>query len=228
LVLQFFSCSKDSYYVDGGRANASFDGSMMDYLDANPRQFDTIAQIVRLAGLEDEFKNQEMTFFAPSDINIKKLIGRVGTGGINNQLFTLGRDTIRDLADVNAAIWRKYVLRHLFLGKKKLADYSQIDYDLLHVFGGQNYISLGNTVCKIGVVFNDVKDGTAVLKYMGYRQLNVSYIADITRPNSFTSIAISSSDQQPKNGVIHILDYRKGQLGYRDNEITDDIIESKR
>src|SRR5690606_20336287 len=73
-ALCLWSCAKDDYYTDGGRAQAEFDGSIMDYLDSKPREFDTIAQIVRLAGLEDKFKNEEFTLFAPRDEDIKSII----------------------------------------------------------------------------------------------------------------------------------------------------------
>lgn len=228
------SCKQDDYYVDGGLANASFEGSIMDYLDAKPREFDSIAAIIRLAGLEDEFKNKEFTFFAPRDENIKNLIGLArkdmnsGAYGLNQELYTLGRDTISTLADVDSVIWRKYLQRYMFNGKRKLVDYPQIDFDLLNIFKGQNYTSLGNTVCNIGVKFHDAVDGETILKYMGYRQLYISYIRDVSQPNNWYSIPIASSDIQPTNGVVHVLDYTRAEFGYTKGEIVSDILESKR
>lgn len=226
----FGSCKKDEYYTDGGLAQAKFDGSILDYLDAKPREFDSIAAIIRLAGLEEEFRNQEFTFFAPRDEDIKELIGLARKNayqnayGVNQTLYILGRDTISQLSDVDGDIWRKYLLRYMFIGKRKLADYPQIDFNLLNVYKGQNYTSFGNTVCNIGVVYNNASG----LQYLGYRQLYISYIPDISQPTQWFSIPIASSDIQPTNGVVHVLDYTRAYFGYTGNEVSEDIIESKR
>jgi len=233
------SCKKDDYYIDGGLAQAKFDGPIMAYLDAKPREFDTIAKIIRLAGLEEDFMTKEFTFFAPRDENIKRLIGLArgnsqnGASGVNQQLNQLGRDTIKTLADIDSAIWRKYLLRYMFNGKRKLMDYPQIDFDLLNVYKGQNYTSLGNTVSNIGVVYNDAindsdKNNITRLKYMGYRQLYISYIQDLSRPRDWISCPIASSDIQPDNGVVHVIDYTRAEFGYSRSEVFNDILESKR
>ena len=70
ILLITTACKKDEYYVDGGRANPVFDGDILAYLESKPMEFDTIAQIVKLAGLEETFRNEEFTFFAPRDENI--------------------------------------------------------------------------------------------------------------------------------------------------------------
>jgi len=162
------SCSKDDYYTDGGRAAAEFDGSIMEYLDSKPREFDTIAQIIRLAGLEEKFKSEEFTFFAPRDEDIKSLIGDINTIGLNSTLFSLGLDTVKTLSDIDPEIWSFYLQRHIFNGKNKLADYPQVDYDLMSVYGGQNYRSQCDAVCNICVKYNDAasSDGNSVLRYV--------------------------------------------------------------
>ncbi|WP_169305551.1 fasciclin domain-containing protein [Sphingobacterium alkalisoli] len=230
LTTLLFACKEDEYYTDGGRAEAVFDGTIMDYLDAKPREFDTIAQIVRLAGLEDKFTNEEFTFFAPRDEDIKQLIGSFTAGGLNAQLYALGLDTIKVLSDVDPVIWNFYLHRHIFNGKNKLADYPQVDYSLMNVYGGQYYQSQGDAVCNIGVVFNDAisSDGKSVLRYMGYRQLHMAYISDLSNPDVYGGVAITSSDIQPHNGVIHVLDYTQTEFGYRNVHIGADIIQSKR
>lgn len=72
-----YGCQRDEYYIDGGLADPNFNGSMMAYLDAHPVQFDTIATIIRLAGLDTLFEEEDITFFAPPDESIKRLIGNV-------------------------------------------------------------------------------------------------------------------------------------------------------
>ena len=228
-LLIFSACSKDDYYEDGGLAEAKFDGSILEYLDSKPVLFDTIAEIIRLAGLEETFNNDEFTFFAPSDPDIKDLIGSVDKGGLNSQLYYLGLDTITKLSDIDPKIWETHLLKYMFLGKNKLADYPQIDFSLLNIHAGQNYIALSGDVSNIGVVFNDAIGGGSVLKYMGYRQLHLSYYLDPTDPDSYLSYPISTSDIQPNNGVIHVLNYTRTAFGLDLGlTIIADIIQSKR
>jgi len=235
------SCERDDYYVDGGLANPVFNGTVLEYLDSRP-QLDTIGQIVRLAGLETTFNTDEFTFFSPSDVNVTQLIGRVNYqgndpgwmgNGANQQLYNLGLDTIQTLADVDSAIWRKYLERYLFRGKHKLMDYPQVDFEVLSTFGGQNYYAYNNTVSNIGVVFHDaVTDEGKVtesrLKYMGYRQLHISYIPNVSTPESWITAPVASSDIQPDNGVVHVLDFTSRGFGFDPQEVIDDIIQSKR
>lgn len=219
------ACSKDDYYMDGGLADPVFEGSVLAYLDSKPYEFDSVAQVIRLAGLEETFNNDEFTFFAPRDENIKALIGNIRIGNsVNNQLYYLGRDTIQTLADVDSLIWRKYLLRYMFRGKNKLMDYPQIDFEGLAAFPGQNYYAYNNTVSKIGVVYNDAGG----VKYMGYRQLYIAYIPNLSEPDSYSTVPIASSDIQPYNGVVHVLDYTLTQFGYNQFEVRSDIVESKR
>lgn len=224
VLLLASACKKDEYYVDGGRANPVFDGDILAYLESKPMEFDTIAQIVKLAGLEEAFRNTEFTFFAPRDENIKDLIGALDRGGLNRDLFYAGRDTIQTLADVDSAIWRKYLERYMFQGKNKLMDYPQIDFDLLNIYPGQNYISYANTVCNIGVVYNNANN----IKYMGYRQLHISLIPDLSQPTNWVTQRVASSDIQPRNGVVHVIDYTSGGFGFNTWEVTNDVMESKR
>lgn len=224
ILLITTACKKDEYYVDGGRANPVFDGDILAYLESKPMEFDTIAQIVKLAGLEETFRNEEFTFFAPRDENIKDLIGAFDRGGVNRELFYAGRDTIQTLADVEPAIWRKYLERYMFDGKNKLMDYPQIDFDLLNIYPGQNYISRASTVSNIGVVYNDANN----IKYMGYRQLYISLIPDLSQPTNWVVQKVASSDVQPTNGVVHVIDFTSGQFGFNVREVINDILESKR
>ncbi len=218
------ACAKDDYYMDGGLANPNFDGNMLEYLESKPVEFDTIAQLVRLAGLDEKFQTEELTFFAPSDREIKNLIGYVGRGGLNHHLYGLGKDTVRVFADVDSLIWKKYLERHLFRGTNMLADYPQVDHSLRQIYPGQNYYSLNNTVLNIGVVYHDVNG----IKYAGYRQLSISYIPDLSRPDEgWRTVMISSSDIKPRNGVVHTLVKENVGFGFDVDEFFNDVAASK-
>jgi len=233
VTLMVSACKKDDYYVDGGVANARFEGTVMAYLDANPVHFDTLAQVIRLAGLEEVFNSDTLTFFAPNDRNIRELIGDYRRGGINTELYRLNRDTIQQLSDVDPVIWQEYLMRYMFHGKKKLADYPQIDFEVPDAFPGQNYYSYNNSVCNIGVEFNDevTNPGSPTetrLKYMGYRQLAISFIPNVSFPfNNWKRVYVISSDIEADNGVVHALSYLDSSFGF-DDQIQFDIIDSKR
>ncbi|MEI5985219.1 MULTISPECIES: fasciclin domain-containing protein [Sphingobacterium] len=221
-------CAKDDYYKDGGLAKAEFDGTILEYLDSKPVLFDSVAAIIRAAEMEEFFNTEEFTFFAPSDRDIKDLIGSKDKGGLNRRLYDNKQDTIKTFTDVDPSIWQRYLYRYMFRGKNKLADYPQIDFGLLSLFGGQNYRSMAGDIFKIGVVFNDAVGSGSNLKYMGYRQLHVGLIGDPSRPDNFDPVPVSTSDIQPTNGVIHVLDYTRVSFGFDQNQVMNDIIESKR
>jgi hypothetical protein len=202
LLLAFTACKRDKYYKDGGLAEAKFPGTMLEYLDAKPVPFDTIAQVVRLAGLSDMFSKEDITFFAPDDQVIYRTIGTIYTGGLNTYLYRRGRDTVRELSDIDSSIWRKYLLQYIFKGVNKLKDYPQIDFTLVNIYPGGLYYALGGNVMNIGVTFADANG----IKYLGYRQLQLTYIPDISRPDDgWRTFPVSSSDIKPKNGVVHAL-----------------------
>jgi hypothetical protein len=205
LTLTISSCKKE-YFIDGGPSKAEYDGTILQYLESHPK-FDSVAQIVKLAGLEDVFNNEEITFFAPTDEVIRRTIGQVNSdvdylrNGLNQNLFDLRKDTIRVLADVPSAIWRKYLMRYMFKGKYVLKDYPQLDFNLKPLYPGSFYRGYNDDLANIGVVYNSA-NGVA---YTGYRQLSISYIPDPANPQNFIAAAVASSDIQPKNGVIHAL-----------------------
>jgi hypothetical protein len=212
LTMMVASCKQDDYYQDGGKADPKFNGTVLQYLQSNPK-FDTIAQIVKLAGLEDMFSNEDITFFCPTDEVIRRTIGRVGRranfpgdpyiNGLNQALFDQGKDTISTLADVPGSIWRKYMLRYVFKGKYVLKDYPQIDFSLKQLYQGGYYTSYNADLCNIGVVYNSVNN----VKYTGYRQLCISFVRDASNPDNslLYTAAVATSDVQPTNGVVHVL-----------------------
>lgn len=214
------SCQKDDYYVDGGKSDPVFNGNVLQYLESNPK-FDTIAQIVKLAGMEETFTNEQITFFCPTDEVIRRTIGQVDNPelfGLNELLFQVGKDTIKTLADVDPIIWKKFLSRYVFKGVFKLKDYPQIDFDLKPIYPGAFYYSYNNDLANIGVVYNAVNG----VRYTGYRQLSISYIPDSSNPNFYLPVAVASSDIQPSNGVVHVLALYQGEdknkIGEVENE----------
>lgn len=218
------SCKRDVYYQDGGKAVATFNGDLFQYLQSKPVPFDSITKIIRLAGLEDIFHKDTITFFAPSDEYIQNIIGTINTDGLNQRLYQRGKDTLKDLSEISPEIWRKYLQRYMFKGANLLKDYPQIDFNQKLMFPGQLYYSLNRSIVNIGVEFQDANG----IKYIGYRQLYLSYIPDISKPNdNWFTTKISSSDIQPHNGVVHTLQYNGGNFGFNRNEFFDEVISTR-
>jgi hypothetical protein len=231
LLLFFTSCKQDEYYVDGGTSKAEFNGDMLQYLESKPVLFDSVAQIIKLAGLEQTFKNESFTFFAPSDEFIKVAIGTyinqkgdtVYNGGVNSQLRAINREPIKKLSDVDPLIWKKFIQRYMFKGTKRMIDYPQIDFDQRLIFPGQKYVARDGSVFNIGVTYADANG----IKYIGYRQLNISFIPDLTDPeDNWVTYAISSADIKPNNGIVHALQGVRREFGYN-NDFIRDVIDSR-
>lgn len=200
------SCQKSKdYYLDSGQANPFFRGTVMDYLDSKPFYFDSTTLVIKLAGLDSVLSHDSVTFFAPMDRSIGRLVEAT-----NAVLFSLQYDTIRTLQDVPGNIWRKYLTRYMFHGANQLKDYPQIDYDLLVNYPGQGYLSWDGTPMNIGVVYyND--NG---VKYVGYRQLSIAYIPDLSDPlNNWLINYVASCNILTDNGVVHVLSDGNPQMG---------------
>jgi len=229
LLLLLNACKRDEYYIDGGRANPDYQGSMLQYLKDKKVPFDTVAQIVKLAGMEDQFSKENFTFFAFDDDVIKRTIGDIHTNdrnknprllSLNQLLYEAGKDTVKTLDQISPQIWRKYLQRYMFKGVNALKDYPQIDMDLKSIYPGALHYDYNNDVSNIGVVYNSANG----IKYIGYRQLVFSYIPDISKPNDNWYISyIASSDIKPTNGMVHSLRYQGAYLGFSLGEFFNDV-----
>lgn len=208
-MLTITSCKKD-YYNDTGLAKAEFDGSILQYLDSKPLHFDTLAKVIRLAGMESTFNNENVTFFAPPDPTIQ-----VSITYLNQRLLALGRDTVSKLEDIKPLAWKTLLSLYTFKGTNRLKDYTQVDTLALDTYAGQGYLSYNNTPFNIGVIYNNAVNGDITIKYAGYRQLMISYIPDWTNPKKYwINALVSSSDINPKNGIVHALKIKGHAFGF--------------
>lgn len=225
LMLVLNACKRDQYYTDGGLANPNWNGDMLNYLETKAVRFDTIAQIVKLAGLEDDFRKTDFTFFAPDDGVIKRTIGNMHTpGSLNWYLYTysLGGkgDTVISLSQINPLVWRKYIQSFMFKGINRLKDYPQIDLSLRSIHPGALYYSYSGSVVNIGVSYASVNG----VQYLGARTLEYSYIPDISHPDDgYYTNHIASSDIKPTNGVVHALQDQQFYFGYDIGNFINDV-----
>jgi hypothetical protein len=52
-------------------------------------------RLIKIAGLEKEFQQDELTFFAPTDLSVRSVLKNA-----NNYLYQTGKDTLKVLTDV--------------------------------------------------------------------------------------------------------------------------------
>jgi hypothetical protein len=181
---------------------------------------------VKLAGLESTFRNENLTFFAPNDTWIRDLIGtRVSPLGdttyinLNSYLKLRNLEPIRKLSDIDPVIWRKYLQRHMFREAYKLKDYPQIDFNQKNMFPGQLFHSYDKSLFNIGVEYGDANG----IKYLGYRQLTISFVPDASRPDDdWRTVRTSSTDIQPRNGIVHTL-RNESSFGFDYWEFADEV-----
>ncbi|MGB3104301.1 fasciclin domain-containing protein [Sphingobacterium siyangense] len=220
------SCSNKDYFEDSGVHDPRFYGNMMAYLESKAQRpedpFDTLVQIIRYAGMEDILKNDQITFFAPPDPTFEKALN-----DLNLNLYMLGKDTIQSYKDVKPEVYRRLLSEYIIKGDYGLTDFKQVDTVAKYAFGGQIYQTYSeDAAINVGVVFHDLKNGDATIKYGGPRQLMVSYVPDFTNPTqNWISTFVASSNIQPDNGRVHVLNYRKHIFGYMGSRFTSLAIE---
>jgi len=196
-LVMLSACKNDKYYFDGGKHDATFKGTVLEYLQSKPLQFDTISAIIKISGLEKEFSEDQLTFFAPTDQSVRRIMKIT-----NSYLYESGKDTLTTLEEIEPKVWKKYLMRYMYKGANLVKDYYQLDMTLKAVYPGQNYKSYNQTIFNIGVIFDDING----IKYAGYRHLAISYIPDHNKPlENWVTENISSSDIRPNNGVVHTM-----------------------
>lgn len=208
------SCTKE-YYQDGGVHNPKYDGTILHFLKSRPELFDTLVKVLeytKYAELLDK-PSANVTFFAPTSQSINRTIL-----ALNRQLFDKGQDTIHDVKQVSVEVWEKFLGHYIYNDKYLLKDYPQIDTANMLVYPGQGYISINGEPMNIGTLYNDVVSKnnagvTQVIKYAGYRQLIINF-----------SNPVATSDIQPTNGVLHVLNFSKHAFGFYTYDFSLDAI----
>lgn len=222
------ACNKKDYYKDSGVLKGNFNGTVMQYLNSKPEYFDSLVQIISLAGMENELNANNITFFAPTDSSIRASIRFA-----NIERDFLGMPRISKLSEIKPAIWRKHLSKYLFNFKRSLNDFSQIDFSNINTYSGQIYQSVNGTSMNIGVIYNDVSvpsprdpNISNVIKYAGYRQLTISYLTSPFTPRetgTWRVGQVSSVNVEPNNGFVHILRTSTHIFGFDVNQFSDDV-----
>jgi uncharacterized surface protein with fasciclin (FAS1) repeats len=194
-TLLFHACKKD-YYVDGGVANPHYNGSIYDYLANNPYWFDTITYIIDRAGMKDILQKDSVTFFSPTDDAVKVVMT-----ALNDYRYYNVEDSVH-LEDIDPEVWRYFLSMYVLKGKYLAKQFARVDPVNVYAYPGINYIMSSGYVLNIGLLHQNYNNVEAV----GARIIRLT---DITYdPQNFQnnpSTIIASSDIQPLNGVLHVL-----------------------
>lgn len=192
----FLSACKKDYYIDGGLAKAQYDGSIYDYLSNDPYWFDTVTYIIDRAGLKDMLSNDTVTFFAPTDDAIKAVMV-----ALNQTRYANVEDSVH-IQDIDSSVWRYFLSMYILKGKYLAQNFARVDPVNVTAYPGIDYVTYGGFIVNIGLEYGDYNNVQAV----GAR---IILLTDITNdPNNFRSdpaVTVMSSDIQPTNGVLHVL-----------------------
>jgi hypothetical protein len=214
-----FGCQKKDYFTDTGRHTPNYQGTVLDYLKSKPQMWDSLLKVIRIAGMEDVFKNEKITFFAPADSCIT-LSMRV----LNLYLDAKGKPRVTRLDQIKPEVWKKQLCRYLFKDARSMNDYPQLDPGNLSAYPGQIYSSYLGDIMNIGVIYNDVGG----VKYAGYRQLMISFIPSVSAPrdyNSWFPAIVASVNVAPTNGYVHVLNYQYHFFGFGTGQFVEDVID---
>ncbi|RXK62553.1 hypothetical protein ESA94_06015 [Lacibacter luteus] len=214
-----FGCQKKDYFTDTGKHTPNFQGNVYEYLQAKPQMFDSLVKVIRIAGMENVFKNEKITFFAPADSSIT-LIMRA----LNLYLDSRGQRRVTSLTQIKPEVWRRQLSRYLFKGARSMNDYPQLDPGNLSAYPGQIYSSYQGDIMNIGVIYNDAGG----VKYAGYRQLIISFIPSVSAPrdyNSWYPAIVASVNVAPTNGYVHVLNYQYHFFGFGIIQFIEDVID---
>jgi hypothetical protein len=197
-ALMLSACKKD-YYVDGGLANPIYKGTIYDYLKNNPLLLDTIAYIVERAGLKETLQNDSVTFFSPTDDAIK-----MAMDNLNEYRYFNVEDSVF-IDDINPAIWRQFLSMYIMDGRHFAKDFARVDPNNIYAYPGINYVMKSGYIFNIGLIYENYNGVEAV----GARIMRITDITfDPTNFNNNPSSRVATTDIQPTNGVLHVLNIR--------------------
>lgn len=185
LLAGFSSCTTEDNFIDTGKANGKFNGTMLAYLKSDKYNWDLTVEMIARAGLNDLFDGKDaahpaITFIGPTKFSILRYM-------LQNNYATV--------AAVPVATCKDLLLRHVIDGKKKAAE-----------------IATGSPIPRKGGVLLPTVQGTKLFLYTfkgpvggvaGAGPLELF----VESENANFRFDIASTDIEPTNGVVHSLHY---------------------
>lgn len=113
LIFVLGSCSdlKNEYY-DYSLTENSFDGSILDFLESNPSEYDSILKVINLVpGFKDSIETDDLTFFAVDNESFVFVMNELNIIRANNE-----KEKIQSIQELNVFELDTLVSRYLFNG----------------------------------------------------------------------------------------------------------------
>lgn len=190
------ACDTQQHVIDTGTASPYFDGTMMEFLRADAYNWELTVKMIERAGLTDLFEGRvdtlpEITFWGLKSYSIQRYIWDEQMKNGNN---------IQSVEDISVKDCRNFILHYVSKGKllKKDIAYRNMDYQ----------------------IFDERQEGRTVITCLAgnqfYAYLETSPYGGVADGGAVTlklyspvyeKIPMATPDIQPKNGVIHALNY---------------------
>lgn len=191
IVISFFGgCTKNNY-VDTGLSNGCHNGSLMNYMEMHPYDWDSTVVMVRHAG-EDMVRlfegldsdHEEITFFGLTNHSIRRY---------------LLQKNLQRVADLDIDWCRSILFQHVVDGKYYRKDIPSGKPGLYGTLGtgGMILTTLAKTKVWVYVVVQEsggIVENAAKPIYVNFLKSNGNY-------------AVASGDIEPNNCIVHALDY---------------------
>ena len=195
-LVSLSACDTQQDVIDTGTASPYFDGTMMEFLRADDYNWELTVKMIERAGLTDLFEGRvdtlpEITFWGLKSYSIQRYICDEQMKNGNN---------IQSVEDISVKDCRNFILHYVSKGKllKKDIAYRNMDYQ----------------------IFDERQEGRTVITCLAgnqfYAYLEVSPYGGVADGGAVTlklyspvyeKIPMATPDIQPKNGVIHALNY---------------------
>ena len=194
-----FACTTKQDVIDGGVSSPYYDGTIMEYLRSNTEQWGYTVQMIERAGLTDLFEGRvdtvpTMTFFAPPSFAVYRYLMDCKYKGVTE-------DRYESIEDMPVELCRELILKHVVVGKylKENIGLRNMDY-AIHAKeqdGGTTFTCIGKNQVIAYLERNTYKgipEAGAIEMFL--YSVTVGKMIPLATPNI-----------QPKNGVVHALNY---------------------
>lgn len=190
MIALLTSC-QDSYFNDGGRLPENigkFDGSTMEYLERQPKLFDTLTTLIKMNKLEQVVNAPGNTFFAPQDYSIHNYFKLKYPDPTKRpkSFEDISKTDMEEIAQI---------IQHYIVPDQKILK-----------AGLSTVYSYGASFSKRRVRFNLVREDYLGNVNMGATNLMFSLdVKPLEAVPQFQSAMVVLSDIETKNGVIQTL-----------------------
>lgn len=197
-ALALVSCTKQEV-IDTGVASPYFQGTMMEYLRSDDYNWALTVELIEHAGLTDLFEGKdpaypEITFFGFKSYSVQRFL-------FDSQYKDQSQGIFTKVQDIPVEMAKELVLKHVIKGKHLKEDiaYRNKEYQISdpRQDGGTDLTTLEGNVLRAyleGSPYGGVPDAGPV----------TMSLYSIT---AMRMIPMATPDIQPKNGVVHALNY---------------------